>query len=228
MKWSILILTLPGRERFLARLQAVLRPQVEGHDDVEVLVRVSDPQLDLGTNRQRMIESSSAEYISQIDDDDLVAQNYVPKILPLLDRDYVGFQLQMFIDGQKQKPTYHSLRYKEWNADADGFYRDISHVNPIRRELALAVPMAGGFGEDERWSNGMRQLGIVKTEHYVDEPMYFYYFRSNKTDSVPVTPAPHSGHLGVAQRSPKCPECGSTATCLAGGMRHCNQCTARW
>lgn len=229
-KWSILILTQPSREAFLARLQAVLRPQLEERPDVKVLIRYFNPAQDLGTNRQALLEEATGEYVNWIDDDDLVPADFVSRIYPLLDGvDYVGFRLQMFTDGQKQKPTFHSLCHKEWNGDEDGWYRDISHINPIRRELALAVPMSGGFGEDHRWADGLRALGIVKTEHYIDEVMYFYYFRNNKSDQ-PALPASRSEHPEwvTLQRRPICPECGSTATALAGGMRRCNQCGASW
>lgn len=232
-KWELLILTQPGREEFLARVCAVLRPQLEEFPDVKLTVRVHDPVLDLGQNRQAMRDESVGAYSNFIDDDDLVPANYVASIYPLLDGvDYIGFALQMYSDGDKQKPTYHSLRYKEWNADQDGYYRDISHLNPIRRELALAVTMSGGFGEDARWSDGLRRLGIVKTEHYVQDVMYFYYWRSSKTDLPRPGDQVHRTEHTPANlpRQPlhRCPECGSTACGMAGGMRNCNQCGARW
>jgi hypothetical protein len=236
MKWELLVLTQHGREQYLARLQAVLRPQLEAYSDVGLIVRRFDPTMDLGTNRQIMREGSSADYSNFIDDDDLVSANYVSTIYSLLDGvDYIGFTLQMYSDGEKQKPTFHSLRYKEWNADQNGFYRDISHLNPIRRELALRATMAGGFGEDQRWSDRLRELGIVKTEHYVNDVMYFYYWRSNKTDyPAPALQVPTHGsynpveQLAIGQRRPICPKCGSTATGMAGGMRQCNQCGERY
>ncbi len=231
-KLEILILTQPSREQFLARLLAVLRPQLEDHPDVKATVRMFNRSMDLGTNRQAMIEAATGEYVCQIDDDDLVPASYVSTIYPLLDGvDYIGFRLQLFVDGEKQKPTYHSLQYKEWNADQDGFYRDISHLNPIRRELALRVPMSGGFGEDERWATQLRALNIVKTEHYIPEVMYFYFYRGSKTDHVqPVDQIRRTNlpDLLVGQRLPVCPKCGSTATGLAGGMRRCNQCGESW
>jgi hypothetical protein len=238
MKWELLILTQRGREGYLSRLQAVLKPQLEDHPDVKVTVRQFDPSMDLGTNRQLMREQSEGEYSNYLDDDDLVPASYVSTIYPLLDGvDYIGFHLQMYSDGEKQKPTFHSLQYKEWNADQDGYYRDISHLNPIRRELALAATMSGGHGEDERWSRALRELGIVKTEHFVHEVMYYYYWRSNKNDmptpgsQIPRTDPVHPNnpnYFPIGQRSILCPNCGSTAVGIAGGMRNCNQCGHRW
>lgn len=239
MKWSVLILTQRGREDFLSRLQAVLRPQLAEYPDVEMMVRLWDPRLTLGTNRQCLLEAATGEYVNFVDDDDLVPANYIATIHPLLDGvDYVGFRLQMFIDGNKQKPTFHSLRYKEWNGDQDGWYRDISHLNPIRRKLALAVHMSGGFGEDARWADAVRKLNIVKTEHFVDQVMYLYFYRSNKSTGVnpadqvrridPIIDPNEANCFLVGHRRPICPKCGSTACGIGGGMRRCNQCGASW
>src|ERR1019366_10063498 len=116
---------------------------------VETVVRKFDPTLSLGENRQRMTEASNALYTNFVDDDDLVAPDYVARILPLLDGvDYVGFRLSLYNDGRPQSPTFHSLKYPNWFANATGLYRDISHVNPMRRELAVKCPMSGARGED--------------------------------------------------------------------------------
>jgi len=236
MKWSILILTQPSRAGFLARLLSVLEPQVEKFPDVEICVRLFDKSMDLGTNRSEMIKQAKGAYVNFVDDDDLVPPVYVEHIYPLLNKDYVGFRVQMDIDGVDQKPTYHSLKYKEWNGDSDGWYRDISHVNPIRRSIAIQVPMRGGHGEDARWAQEVRNLHLVRTENYLPEIMYYYHFRSNKQDQ-PATPGATWGpdllrydpnYYAVGHRRPVCPRCSSNACGIAGGMRICNQCGATW
>jgi hypothetical protein len=118
-------------------------------------------------------------------------------------------------------PTYHSLLCGGWfdKTYADGtkaWMRDISHINPIRRELALAVPMYGGFAEDSRWSGDLRRLGIVKTEHYIEEVMYHYLSRPDKTDGV--APGPTSSSAG------ECPACHSVMTVIVNRKRFCNAC----
>lgn len=185
MKWEILILTQPSRVEFLARLAARLAPQlVEG---VRITTRTFDPALTLGENRQRMVDESTAEYISFVDDDDLVAPDYIAKIFPLLDGvDMVGFNVDCFTDGVFIGRAHHSLRYGEWVENADGYYRDLSYMTPMRRELVLRSRIEGGIGEDRRWAARLRALQVVWTEHYINEVMYFYYFRTNKTDSVMV------------------------------------------
>lgn len=206
MKWDILILTMPTRVQFLDELLAYLKPQCIGYP-VSVVVRMCDPNYTLGENREMLRRSSQADYISFIDDDDDVAPDYVSTIFPLLDGvDYIGFLLQCYIDGVAlPKDTSHSLRYNCWSEDAFGFCRDISHLNPMRRELALLEPMEGGHGEDKRWSDRMR--GKVKTEHYIPRVLYHYYFNTKKNQGAP------------------CPKCGSTSTVLVEIGTHCNGCS---
>lgn len=225
-KLTIMILTQPSRAGFLQRLLKCLKPQVANYPDVAIDIRIFDQNLSLGQNREAMRRAARGTYIVFIDDDDLVADDYVAKLYPLLDGvDQIGYQVQCYIDGVPLVPTYHSLRYGCWNSDKDGHYRDISHINPMRRELALRVAMEGGASEDSRWSDRMRALGVVKTEHYVDQVMYLYYFRSQKTDSLPVRQ--ETRVEPVIQRAP-CPSCGSNAVGMAGGMKNCNQCGYRW
>lgn len=178
MKWSILILTQPSRDEYLHRLLAVLEPQVKLYEDqVEICIRQCDTGISVGENRQILREQAAGEYSCYIDDDDLIPEDYVETILPLLDGvDYVGFYLHRYDDGNSTGVYKHSLT-GERNSR-------ISHINPIKTSIALTVPMSGGFQEDRRWWNALDDSGIVQTENFLDREMYFYYYRSDKADGV--------------------------------------------
>ena len=237
--WSILILTQPGREQFLERLMKGLTPQLEREYRVEVVTRISEEGLDLGENRQALKASSRGKYVCFVDDDDRLAPNYVARILPLLDGtvDYVGFKVQTTVDGRAIPVTTHSLATGGVGKNARGNYRDISHLNPMRRELSLAVSMAGGFGEDGRWADETRRLGIVKTERFVDEVLYHYESRTQKPEvrprnypqvsNRPLVPAGARipmGHIVIANVR-ACRNCRSLGTIVpfSNGVR-CTQC----
>ncbi len=204
MKWSILTLTMPTRTEFLARLRNDLHPQLV--TGVEWGIQKCNPQYTLGENRDMLRRSATGEYLNFVDDDDTVPPDYVSSILPLLDGvDQVGFDLQCYIDGKPlDKVTHHTLSCGGWYEDDSGYWRDISHINPMRRELALSVPMEGGHGEDHRWADRMR--GKVKTEHCIHDVMYHYYFRSNKN------------------KAEACPQCASASTVRVEIGSHCNAC----
>lgn len=177
--WTICIATLGQRSDRFQRLLGVLLPQVdEQRGRVNVSALWNNGERPLGEVRQALVEDATGDYVSFIDDDDVVPHYFVPEIITALDQepvvDYVGFQLQCYVDGTELKPTYHSLRYKQWWDDDSGYYRDVSHLNPVRRELALRVDFrVGEPPEDVSWVDQLRPY--VKTERYVDKVMYRYY-----------------------------------------------------
>ena len=142
------------------------------------------PTMPVGENRERLRQESRGEYICFVDDDDLVPPDYVSCILPLLDGvDYVGFNVEQRVNDSFHCIEQRSLRFNGVSRDnIGGYFRDLSHLNPMRRQLALQVPMHGFPEEDTRWANGIRDLGIVKTEHYIDHTLYYYLFRTDKPE----------------------------------------------
>lgn len=156
---------------------------------IELLIRESDPALPVGENREALRQQSRGEYISFIDDDDLVPPHFVERILPHLDGvDYVAFNLEQRMDGHFLCIEKRSLGYGRVGRDErGGRFRDISHLNPMRRELALRVPMTGWPCEDNRWADALRELHIVRTEHVLDETLYYYLTRTRKPEYASAT-----------------------------------------
>lgn len=171
MKWTIAILTMEGRETDYERIMGMLAYQGGGGRDIEILVAAQP--WSVAEKRQWCLDNAQGEYFNFIDDDDLIARDYIDRIYPLLDGvDYIGFRMQLFWDGRRMKPTFHSLRYPDWSEDENGYYRNVSHLNPIRTEIARQGRFEGGYGEDRRWAEQVSP----KTEHFIDEPMYFYFY----------------------------------------------------
>lgn len=175
-RWTILIATLSRRRAEFSRLLTGLLPQVDavgGQVTVEALWNHGERPI--AVLRQALLEHATAEYVSFVDDDDVVAPDYVARILPLLDGvDYVGFLVDVPFAG---RVACHSLRFDSWSDDPQGIYRDISHLNPVRRELAIqgkftADAAALSWAEDQVWAAQMRP--VLHSEHFVDNVMYHY------------------------------------------------------
>lgn len=185
--WEILIATLGQRSaRFRALLDALL-PQTEPYDG-RVVVRAlwNNGERSLREVRQLLLDDSAADYVSFVDDDDELPNYHVAEVMncltdPTVDPDYVGWRMQCYVDGVALKPTFHSLRYGGWSEDARGYYRDVSHLNPIRQTIATRGSYRDAQPpEDVNWANQVRPY--VKTECYVDRVMYHY--RSSPGDST--------------------------------------------
>lgn len=179
--WSILIATLARRGEKLLGLLSALQPQML--PGVEVVAYRNHGERPLGDIRQALVEEAAGEYVSFIDDDDRPAELLVPSVLPLLDGvDYVGWRMQAYIDGQPLKPTFHSLRYREWSEGPTAYFRDVSHLNPVRRELALKADFRRAVPpEDVSWSDQMRPY--VETENYTGDDWIAYHYYASSTDS---------------------------------------------
>jgi len=173
--WTVLIATLGRRRHQLGSLLEGLLPQVEavgGQVTVEALW--NNGERSCGLVRQDLLDHAASEYVCFVDDDDDVADDYVAKILPLLDGvDYVGFDVDLDVPGQPgiHRRASHSLRHAEW--DNGTLLRHVTHLNPVKRELARKVPFPDiSYQEDYAWANAMREH--LDTEHYLAEVMYFY------------------------------------------------------
>lgn len=179
--WEVLIATLGQRGPRLRRLLDQLLPQLEPYDgQVRVTALWNNGERSLGEMRQALVTNAHAEYVSFVDDDDTVPSFFVKRVVDALGSrpDQVGWQMQCWQDGRRLKPTFHSTRFRGWFEDDTGYYRDVSHLNPVKHEIALKCDFRQGEPpEDVSWVAQARAL--VCTEVYVDAVMYDYHASSS-------------------------------------------------
>jgi hypothetical protein len=181
----------------LGRLVRILDPQLQ--PGVEVLVLWNRGRLSIAEYREALVAEARGEWVSHVDDDDRVATDFVPVILEALksEPDYVGFEVEVLDiagsigrKGRKWRAV-HSLKTKQWHQRDSVFYRHVSHLNPLRRDLALRGEWVGPYSEDHRWADSV--ITHVKTEVFIPRTLYFYDFdrsgsvRSQKFDSRKAT-----------------------------------------
>jgi hypothetical protein len=134
-------------------LLKVLLPQVEEQKgQVRVLAYWNNFEKPLSVIRQSLVEEATGDYINFIDDDDMVPSYYVDLVTENLGKDYVGWRMQAYMNDEPLKPTFHSIKYPQWSEDDDGYYRNVSHLNPIKRDIAKQV----SFVTDEGKARGLR------------------------------------------------------------------------
>lgn len=186
IKFSILIPSLNRRKKYLDRLMEIITPQLT--DEVEVLFNIDDGEKSIGTKRNELIDKAKGDYIAFVDDDDIVEDCYVKEILKAIQQgpDVVGMHLLYKEDDILKGLTYHSLKYTHWwdepHNQLNGirnYYRNPNHLNPVRREYALATKFPEiNFAEDKDYS--YRILKYLNTEVYIERPIYEYLYRSKK------------------------------------------------
>lgn len=185
ISYDILITSIPHRHEMLCDLLAELNGQIESnstlmHRPVGVLLYRDNLEATYGEKTQVLMDTSKADYVSCIDDDDMVAPDFIRRVLAALETkpDYVGYPVQWTRDGEPQIQVEHSLRHYGWGHNADLVWRDISEKNPIRRELALLGRWEGGWEAERRWAEQIRRelalLGRPAVETWIGDPMYYY------------------------------------------------------
>jgi hypothetical protein len=192
---AILIPTIDSEDRraLLARLMAVLQPQVDAMNGKVVVTTLPTASEQsggptTGQKRQVLIEKMDADYQAFVDDDDLVSEDYCIRILEALesDPDVVGFRLRHFIDGVQTGWTVHSVASGGWGqrVGQDGlmeYYRTPNHLNPVRRKLALQIGYPNRtIGEDGDYSTRLFEKFPNMREVFINAFLYDYFYRSKK------------------------------------------------
>ena len=178
---TILVATLGERSSRFERLMWTLLPQLgalEGHP-IRVLAYWNNGERPLSEYRQALVDAADSDYVWFADDDDELPEFYAARIAERLDGvDQVGWRMQCVMNGVPLKPTFHSVRYHGWWEDDAGYYRDVSHLNPIRTDIARQADFRRGDPpEDVAWTTQIR--GFVVTEHFIDDCMYVYHSSSH-------------------------------------------------
>jgi hypothetical protein len=194
MTWDILICSIEHRTDMLDELLAELQRQLV--PGVGVRVYRDNLEIVYGEKCQRLLDSSTADYVSFLDDDDWIADDFISTIMDALEQepDYVGFRVLYTKDGVPQIPVFHTLKFNGWFDSPDALYRDIVHFNPIRRDLAIRGKWAGGDGADRRWADQLREQGCVSNEVFIDREMHHYRNRTHDTFTRSSLQAPLTEH----------------------------------
>ncbi len=205
-KLSILTCCLEGREPFLDRLMRCLQPQLSEHDDVELHTHIDDGELSIGAKRNALLKKAAGDYIAFVDDDDLVAPDYVSSVLSAIESgpDVIGFPLLMSTDSTYVEYGFVSRVFGSWfdlpdpfKPGRQAFFACANHLNPVRRDLALSVRFPP-IGQKEDLSYSFRLRERLASEVYLESPMY-YYLRRTKSTPGKQDAFPMEGDLDVIQ-----------------------------
>ena len=183
MMLSILIPTLPERNVLFYELCLEIENQIKIfsiHTCIEVLYDSRGKgEVTTGQKRNDLIKKASGDYIWMIDDDDMIMPNAILNIITGIIKhspDVFGINGIMTTNGANEMKW--DIRLGNPYALVDGKYlRYPNHITPMKRKLIKDIKFKDiTHGEDYEWATRINNLGILKTQHIIEEPMYHYKF----------------------------------------------------
>lgn len=186
MLWSILICTLKEREQSFNLLVQKLKGQIidaNASRDVELIFFCDNRQLTTGHKRNKLVDKAQGKYISFVDDDDDVSDQYVSILYQKAkqNRDCVAMEGIITMNGKNPKHFIHSLKYRGYFEKNGVYFRPPNHLNVVRKDLIKTFRFPEKtFSEDFDWSMEICKAGVLKTEVEMAQPLYFYKAVSRK------------------------------------------------
>lgn len=189
---SILIPTVVGREAHLDRLLNEIAKQATAlslNGEVKAIFLKDDKSVTIGAKRQQLYSMSEGKYSTQIDDDDMIAPDYLKKVLKAIEShpDCVCYFEHVNFMGQT-KVSCHSNDFDDWGEryhDGDQYYdyiRTPYFKDVIKTDICKQIPVPDiRYAEDIEWSRRLKKSGLIKTEVFINDYMYFYEYRGHMT-----------------------------------------------
>jgi len=177
--WSVLIPTIPGREAKLRALITSIQEKVARicpELRLELCVAFDNRETSVGMKRQQLLTQAKGKYLSFIDDDDEITDEYVEDVKECFHGGYHVMRLRGRIDPY----TFtHSLENNLTTSMARGevFLRPPNHLNPMMADVAKFIHYKDAFrGEDLDWTIRMSKSGFLTSEYKSDDSRIHYIY----------------------------------------------------
>lgn len=188
---SILICTLPERRTIFSRIVDLLNQQIRASSlKIEIVSDARDQKTSVGSKRNDLLQRAQGRYCCFVDDDDMVSNDYISIYETMFKTgtfpDCVSLQGLMYVNGTLDKrPFYHSIKYRDWKEDENGYYRYPNHLNLIKTWIAKEIGFTNKkYGEDHDFSKRLLWSGILRTEYEHSGSAQYYYYYVSTASSV--------------------------------------------
>jgi glycosyltransferase involved in cell wall biosynthesis len=179
IKLSILVPTVPSRlNYFYTKIMNELMKQIKNRNDIEVISLFDNKKRTIGTKRQEMLELSKGEYVTFIDDDDRISEDYIKKIINgLYDNpnvDCLVYNVICCVDNSSiKKLCKYGIEFEYGDISETEWRGKPSHTMVWKREIAIRHKYKNMMnGEDCEWVK--RAYKDIKTQIRIDDVLYYY------------------------------------------------------
>lgn len=205
IKFSVLILSIPSRLEAMGFAMKRLQVQAEATGQgrsIEILVLLDNQSKTISEKRNDLLKIARGSYVAFLDDDDIVSERYLERILGAIDANFgvdcISFNQSCSLNGELMSVEFgignpHGELWRMPDGQYGPIKRPPYHMCAWRRELAQSVSFYSVYAsngqstEDINWL--MRLYPKVQTEHHIDAALHGYIYDSRQTASL-VRPGP--------------------------------------
>jgi hypothetical protein len=186
-KQAILTIVIPCIFERINKLQYLynkLQLQIDRSGcNIQILSIVDNMFMHVGEKRTYLLNNAGGEYISFVDDDDDISDDYIESIMNVLRTekpDVITFNTNCYLDDNIARPIYMRLKQKNTEVTDKGAFRAAWHTNVWKKELVKMVTFPSvNYGEDWEWAKYCND--ICETEVHIDKLLYSYIFSKSGT-----------------------------------------------
>lgn len=191
IKLSILVCRKPSRYEMWQKLYLELYRQIRPYSKEVQLLSSDRMSISVGEKRNMLLNDADGEYTCFIDDDDRISENYISLLMEGINKKVDCCSLKGVITTNGKDPHYfeHALKHNKYET-VDGtifergdirYLRFQNHLNTIKASIAKQFVFPDkNYSEDTDWATQIHKSGLLKTEHYIPETIYYYDYISNK------------------------------------------------
>lgn len=185
---TILIPSIPERFEQLQYLLGEIALQ-DVNNEVEVIVLMDNMKRSIGAKRTNLLDLAQGRYLTMIDDDDDIAEDYIPTVLEAIkeNKDVITYKQLSSINGESFTVTFGIKNQNEAAHKVEGVFADIKrkawHCCVWKREIVKGCFFTDtNYGEDAIFSDTATANAI--TETHIDKIMHYYNYSSENTRAV--------------------------------------------
>ena len=179
IKLTILVPTVPSRiNNFYPNMMNSLLKQINGRQDIELIALFDNEQRTIGTKRQEMIDISQGEYITFIDDDDRISDDYISSIMECLYKnenvDCVVYNVICCVDNNNKKICKYGIEFEYGDIlDGSEWRGKPAHTMVWKSDIIKKHKYSDKkHGEDSEWVS--RAWKDIKSQVRIDRVLYYY------------------------------------------------------
>ena len=183
--------TLPSRRATFTPLFDKLCGQAKG-GPVEVVALLDNRTRTIGAKCNALLGASRGVYVSFVDDDDAVSDDYVAEILaairPTFDLDVITFKIECRLTW-KNGQTQEAMIWPDINDKNEEFHAGVVKRKPMqiacwRGALARSFKWADAqYEADTAWARQLWEEARSSRQHKIDRVLYWYRWSETGTEA---------------------------------------------